>query len=703
MSAKSNALLGPERGGAEEVVVGEDLFGRQGVHRFDRHALARDHDLPGAEQAQGEELHHVEFPTVGRLAIFGVQRLALGRDAVVVLAGDPGTHLQQRAGVGDQHGGAPLDAQELEGREHGGQAAEIGVLDQGHQVAAGDPCRAHKKAIEDRGQGRGHDGLGRFDHGRRALVRATIAALEEDRTVQKCLLEQPADLAFVFVAAAGLLGNQASLRPGLGAPLVLAEHFLGLEHLRNLAVDPFIELNDPQNVLRLGLAAAAGLGGQALEFGLVIGQQDMDLDVALDPLTAVEEEPALEDPGVQERVLGLRLPQLLHDDVAEDLVGVGAVRFQARAAGLPVILGRGGDAVAVVALADLVGRHEGLQGLADLGPAGIAAYGRVQRGRDVVRRAVDTFDELEQADGLGHGLRHGVYFLGRDALDLVADVAVDVVAHQVVDVVDTHQVAYRMIAQSDLGMGQELLGQLDDRAVGAADVAAGPALGPQAGNDVDHQVDLVGQHGIEVDERLAGQLRQADVGRKGRVGGKAATVPLEQIAQGLLGVGIFGQYALAGHLGDVAGLQVDGRQEAVHEPGQLHAGVVQAADQFVELLLRRDDDPEFPLADAAQGLDDALEVEHLIDAAGNELADFVDHEDQAAVFAPAETEFLAAVGQVIGADVGPRLGALDPGVGGRVGLTIQLVHDPAGLAHGQGDEVLRGPTPCSGRDDGRSS
>ena len=152
---------------------------------------------------------------------------------------------------------------------------------------------------------------------------------------------------------------------------------------------------------------------------------------------------------------------------------------------------------------------------------------------------------------------------------------------------------------------------------------------------MDHQIDLVGQHGIEVDERLAGQLRQADVGRKGRVGGKAATVPLEQIAQGLLGVGIFGQYALAGHLGDVAGLQVDGRQEAVHEPGQLHAGVVQAADQFVELLLRRDDDPEFPLTDAAQGLNDALEVEHLIDAAGDELADFVDHEGQAAVFAPA--------------------------------------------------------------------
>ena len=98
--------------------------------------------------------------------------------------------------------------------------------------------------------------------------------------------------------------------------------------------------------------------------------------------------------------------------------------------------------------------------------------------------------------------------------DLVADrrrscsrmSLVDVAGDQVVDLVDPREIAHRLIGQVDVGMYQELLRELDDRAVGPADMPAGAALGPQAGHHVDDQVDLVRQQGVQVDEASAGQL-----------------------------------------------------------------------------------------------------------------------------------------------------------------------------------------------------
>ena len=103
-------------------------------------------------------------------------------------------------------------------------------------------------------------------------------------------------------------------------------------------------------------------------------------------------------------------------------------------------------------------------------------------------------------------------------------------------------------------MDQELLGQLDDGAVGAADMLAGTALGAQTRDDLDDEVNLVGQQGVEVDECLGGQLRQLDVGGETGVVGEPGAMLGEALAQGLLGRGVLGQDALTGDLGDVAGL-----------------------------------------------------------------------------------------------------------------------------------------------------
>ena len=84
-------------------------------------------------------------------------------------------------------------------------------------------------------------------------------------------------------------------------------------------------------------------------------------------------------------------------------------------------------------------------------------------------------------------------------------------------------------------------------------------------------------------------------------------------------------------------------REAVHQPGELDPRVFQAADQLGELLLRRHDDPELAAADPPEGLDDPLEVEHLLHVAGDELADLVDHEEERLARAPPLAQLLAAL------------------------------------------------------------
>ena len=102
----------------------------------------------------------------------------------------------------------------------------------------------------------------------------------------------------------------------------------------------------------------------------------------------------------------------------------------------PVVLGRGGDAVAVVAQADLVGLDERFECLLDGGELRIGIDGRVEGRGDVLGGAVDALDKLEQADGLADRGRQRMVDLSGDRGDLAPDFAVDVRLDEVVDLVD---------------------------------------------------------------------------------------------------------------------------------------------------------------------------------------------------------------------------------------------------------------------------
>jgi len=62
------------------------------------------------------------------------------------------------------------------------------------------------------------------------------------------------------------------------------------------------------------------------------------------------------------------------------------------------------------------------------------------------------------------------------------------------------QLTDRARAEVDVGIDEDLLSQFDNRPVRPAGLPAGPGLVAQAGDDVDRQVDLVGQERVHLDE-----------------------------------------------------------------------------------------------------------------------------------------------------------------------------------------------------------
>ncbi len=124
-------------------------------------------------------------------------------------------------------------------------------------------------------------------------------------------------------------------------------------------------------------------------------------------------------------------------------------------------------------------------------------------------------------------------------------------------------------------------------------------------------------------------------------------------------------------------------REAVHQARKLDVLVVEAADEFVELLLRRHHDPVLAAPLDAELLDDRLEVEHLLDVAGDELPDFVDDEHQGLAGLPPLHQQDDPVGQLARADVGAVDVRLGPGVGHRERVGVHLVERPARLAEGE--------------------
>ena len=69
-------------------------------------------------------------------------------------------------------------------------------------------------------------------------------------------------------------------------------------------------------------------------------------------------------------------------------------------------------------------------------------------------------------------------------------------------------------------------------------------------------------------------------------------------------------------------------REAVHQSGELDPPVVESTHELAQLLLGGHDQPVLAAPLDAEMLDDRLEIEHLLDVTGDELADLVDHEDE---------------------------------------------------------------------------
>ena len=342
-----------------------------------------------------------------------------------------------------------------------------------------------------------------------------------------------------------------------------------------------------------------------------------------------------------------------------------------------------------------MGCFELAQRLLHRGELRVAADARVQRGRDVLRAAVDALHVLEQADHLRDRLRERVVQLLGDRRDLRAHLGADVPLDEVVDLIEPHQRAERLVGEVHRRVDQQLLRELDDRAVRAADVPARAALRAQAGDDLDDEVDLVRQQRVQVDEAVARQLGELDVGGEPRVLGQATAVLVEELAERGLRGGVLREHAAARDLGDVRRLEMDLEREAVHQPRELDLLVVETADELAELLLRSDDDPVLAAALHAEALHDRLQVEHLLNVAGDELADLVDDEHQS-LAGPAPLHQLGGTfGELAGRDVGLVLDRLHPGVGDWVSLRIEAVHDPARLAQRERDlALLSASSPC---------
>ena len=88
----------------------------------------------------------------------------------------------------------------------------------------------------------------------------------------------------------------------------------------------------------------------------------------------------------------------------------------------------------------------------------------------------------------------------------------------------------RLVGEPHRRMDEQLLGELDDGPVGAADVFARAALNAEAGDDLNDEIDLVRQQWIEIDERLARHLGELDVGSEPGVLGEACAVLVEAAA-----------------------------------------------------------------------------------------------------------------------------------------------------------------------------
>ena len=215
-------------------------------------------------------------------------------------------------------------------------------------------------------------------------------------------------------------------------------------------------------------------------------------------------------------------------------------------------------------------------------------------------------DELQQADRLGNRHRQRMVGLAGDIDDLAAVLRIDVVALQIKHPIEGHKRAHLLVSQPALGIGEQLLGQLDDRPVGTAELLAGTPGEAQTRHHLNDQLDLIRQQGVEGREAFGAQLGQANLGVELGVGGQAALVLLEQLGEGHLSLGALTQHPPAGHLSDVGGLQHRLVGEAILQTRQLGAVVVEVTHHIGELLLGGDHHPHLAPALDPELLHDRL-------------------------------------------------------------------------------------------------
>src|ERR1700722_16269834 len=95
---------------------------------------------------------------------------------------------------------------------------------------------------------------------------------------------------------------------------------------------------------------------------------------------------------------------------------------------------------------------------------------------NVLRCTANALYVLQQADHLGDRLGQGMFKLLRNGGDLRSNLRPDVAFDQIIDLIEPSHGPNRMVREVYGGVDQQLLRQLDDGAVCAADVLAGAAL-----------------------------------------------------------------------------------------------------------------------------------------------------------------------------------------------------------------------------------
>jgi hypothetical protein len=162
-------------------------------------------------------------------------------------------------------------------------------------------------------------------------------------------------------------------------------------------------------------------------------------------------------------------------------------------------------------------RFQLVQGFFHRGQLRVPVDTRTECGGDILGTAMHTLHILQQADHLRDRLRQRMAQLLVNGGNLRADLRANVPFDKIVNLIKADELADLGISKVHGRVDQQLLGELDYRAVRAADMLARAALRSEARDHLDDEVYLVRKQRIQVDEVFARQLRKADVGSEPRV------------------------------------------------------------------------------------------------------------------------------------------------------------------------------------------